>query len=319
MAGSSAVFFDGPPMYWLIPLGFVVGCIIIVLFEWYNGGLTSQNRVRLYREVMNKKEGILHENLSKALELNIDGPVTMMKFWSGAAMTTDVSREKISRVYETLALISALMLTICVTFYTANEPGDRLFGIVCCLSNCALWMATLSSTFLAVIINCLHHDSQMHPLVDLYGIFLMRVPMLLLVWGTMLIFLQFILYFKTNVDPGFPCSVCIGGCFVLAPLFFHCMHKMCWCVSVINIATELPQVGISVDEMKDALCSYYKAKDNYYLNMDKEEFLDGLPRALKKLKLTSVETELASQLFDVLTLREVNLLKESFAKKLIVM
>jgi len=316
MGESSEIYFDGPPMYWIIPVGFVVGCVVVVLFEWYCGGLTSQHRVGLYREVMNKREGILHENLSKTLELNIDGPITMMNFWSGAALNTDVSREKMSRVYETLALISALMLTICVTFYTAAPPGDHLFGIICCLSNCALWMATLSSTFLAVIINYLHHDSQMHVLVNIYGIFLMRVPMLLFVWGTMLIFLQFILYFKLNVDPGFPCSMCLGGCFVLAPLFFHCMHKMCWAVNVINTATELSEVGISMDEMEDALCSYSKVKGNYYLSMDKDEFLHGLPRALKKLKLTSVETELASQLFDALTLREVDLLKELFEKKL---
>ena len=42
-----------------------------------------------------------------------------------------------------LALVCALLLSICVTFYT-SQPKDHLFGLVACIANCALWMATLS-------------------------------------------------------------------------------------------------------------------------------------------------------------------------------
>ena len=43
-----------------------------------------------------------------------------------------------------LALVCALLLSIGVSFYTA-QPKDHLFGLVACIANCALWMGTLSN------------------------------------------------------------------------------------------------------------------------------------------------------------------------------
>ena len=45
-------------------------------------------------------------------------------------------------------------------------------------------------------------EDQLALLVGLYGGYLMRVPMMLFVWGAALVFVEFVLYFKLNVDPG---------------------------------------------------------------------------------------------------------------------
>ena len=96
-----------------------------------------------------------------------------------------------------LALVCALLLSICVTFYTSN-PSDHLYGVICCVANCALWMATLSSAFFAVVINTCEDDEHVQLLVGLYGRTLMRVPMMLFVWGCTMLFLEFVFYFKLN-------------------------------------------------------------------------------------------------------------------------
>ena len=85
-----------------------------------------------------------------------------------------------------LALVCALLLSICVTFYTSN-PSDHLYGVVCCVANCSLWMGTLSSAFFAVVIHTCESDEQVGLLVGLYGNSLMRVPMILFVWGSTLL------------------------------------------------------------------------------------------------------------------------------------
>lgn len=310
-----ATYYEGPPMYWIIPVGFVVGCIVVILFEWYGGGLTKRQRVATYRSVMNAS--VVDDDVRKKLELNVNGFQILSDFWTGKGFSiANVSKHQLSRAYECVALISALMFTVSVTFYIENFTGDHILGIVSCISNCALWMATLSSTFFLVVINSLFHDDehfthekQLHVLVKLYGETLMRVPVILFVWGTLLIFLQFILFFKLHVDPGFPCSMCLGTCFIVAPLFFHCMHKMNWAIGVSNTMTEKMSHPISVDEIEDALALYYKSKGGYCLSMDKSEFMKTLPQAVKKIKLTSVEVELASQLFDELALQELKKLK----------
>lgn len=78
---------------------------------------------------------------------------------------------------------------------------------------------------------------------------------------------------------------------------------------VSNTMTEKMSHPISVDEIEDALALYYKSKGGYCLSMDKSEFMKTLPQAVKKIKLTSVEVELASQLFDELALQELKKLK----------
>ena len=60
------------------------------------------------------------------------------------------------------------------------------------------------SAFFAVMINTCESDEQLTLLIGLYGPMLMRTPMMMFVWGTVMIFVEFVLYFKVNVDAGNP-------------------------------------------------------------------------------------------------------------------
>ena len=216
---------------------------------------------------------------------------------------------------------AALLLSICVSFYTSNA-SNHLYGIVCCVANCALWMATLSSAFFAVVINACADDAQVQVLVGLFGRPLMRVPMMMFVWGSTMLFLEFILYFKINVDSGFNCSLCLGSCLVLMPLFFHCMHKMGWSALVVMedaAACRRSAVAATPADIRARLRLYVAAAQQQQdddgqgggggggggggsgsgssvLALDCDEFLASLvdPR----VKATSVATAYARRLFD---------------------
>ena len=195
----------------------------------FHGTLTKKQRLDLYcrlpaiHKMMHTESGssngvVVEKKVRKMLERNPDGPPTVYNFWSGevAIRATELGQEDTTKVYEYLALVSALMFTVSVAFYVENPggPGTHFYGIVSCISNCALWMATLSSTLFTVVIHSLRSDEQLELLVDLFGPCLMRVPMMLFVWGTALIFIQFVLFFKISVDPGFPCTMCLTMCFL---------------------------------------------------------------------------------------------------------
>lgn len=224
MAGGEDVGSHGDPMYWLMPVGLVLGILVVVAFEVI--GRRGSNRKELFKQLVRKSDNdSLHPSIEEKLMSAVDSPGNILDFWSGGSLT-NVSRDQLTKVYEMLALVCALMLSVCVAFYTASNKTDYLYGIICCIANCTLWMGTLSAAFFCVVIHTCKSDREIELLQGLYGNFLMRVPMLLLVWGLVSLFLVFIWYFKLNIDPYFHCSLCLGGCFILAPLFFHCMHKV---------------------------------------------------------------------------------------------
>jgi len=168
-------------------------------------------------------------------------------------------------------------------------------------------MATLSSAFFAVVINACADDAQVGVLVGLFGRPLMRVPMMMFVWGSTMLFLEFILYFKINVDSGFNCSLCLGSCLVLMPLFFHCMHKMGWSALVVMedaAACRRSAVAATPGDIRARLRLYVAAAQggggggsgSSVLALDCDDFLASLvdPR----VKATSVATAYARRLFD---------------------
>ena len=189
--------------------------------------------------------------------------------------------------YEMLALVCALLLSVCVTFYTSNA-SDHVYGIVGCVANCALWMATLSSAFFAVVINTCETDEQVSLLVNLYGRNLMRVPMMLFVWGCTMLFLEFILFFKLNVDAGFSCSMCLGSCLIVAPLFFHSMHKMGWSATVVHEQARAEQrlaQPPTTEDLHATLGLYIETKGTNPLAWDCDDFLHYLKKP--HVKVTS--------------------------------
>ena len=258
----------------------------------------------------------------------------MSEFWSGRVLTKSctlpksssknscVDKNNLSKTYEMLCLVCALLLAICVTFYTANNDGDHLYGLVCCISNCALWMGTLASAFFATVLHtACKNDHDVEILVSLYGPNLMRVPMMMFVWGCSMLFLEFILYFKNTVDAGFNCSLCLGACLMVIPLFFHCMHKMGWAANVLHAknqsAAERPSSLITLHNIKAGLEAYKEEKRrmchgnvngsafndvDLTLSFDVDEFLDNfLPEYLAigtRGSLTSVQRICATKLFD---------------------
>ena len=137
----------GTPMYWTIPIGAVAGALVVLAFE----RLTKQ-MTRSPREALSPGNKLLEPEVEASLAAAVDGPRNVFEFWSGGLLFARRSREHLARSYEILSIVNALMLSVCVTFYTAADP-DTLFGLVCCIANCALWMATLSSAFFYVVVN----------------------------------------------------------------------------------------------------------------------------------------------------------------------
>jgi hypothetical protein len=137
--------------------------------------------------------------------------------------------------------------------------------------------------------------------------------MMLFVWGTSTIFLEFILYFKLNVDPGFPCSMCLGTCFVVAPLFFHCLHKMGWAAAVVHTeaaAAKRSAVVPTVNEIQATLFAYVKMKGGNVLALDRDEYLDALGGSLRTTHISSVQRAFAAKLFDAHVESELSMMMD---------
>merc|ERR1711907_362121 len=284
-----------------MPIGLIVGAMVVVAFELAVGGFSFQKRREKFVALTQKAE-LGHEvdpNVEEKLLRNIDGLANAGDFWTGGAMHLQVSKAQYTKAYEMLALVCALLLSICVTFYTAS-PSDHMFGIIACVANCALWMATLSSAFFAVMVNTCETDEQLALLIGLYGPYLMRTPMMLFVWGTSMIFLEFIFFFKENVDAGLGCTLCLTACFCVAPLFFHTMHKLGWAVAVVQEEAECQRRDAkppTADDLRTELKHYVASKGSNVLALDREEFLHVL-KIKPGARVTSVQRAFSKQLFD---------------------
>jgi hypothetical protein len=286
------------PMYWLMPVGLAVGIAVVWAFERLAD--KQQGRQDLFKTFA-RKDAEVDARVDELIKRRVDGLVNVVDFWSGAVLHAQVNKERLIQVYELLGLVCALLLSIGVTFYTANTKGSHLYGLVCCICNCALWMATLSSTFFLVAINSFESDEQLQLLVELYGTHLMRVPIIMFVWGTSLLFLEFVLYFKLNVDPGLSCSACLGACFAVVPLFFHCMHKMGWAAAIIQLDNEIQTAEATMptpDDLRDNLRAYVDTVGGNCLALDRDEFLDFCAKSRGKVKVTSVQRTFAGRIFD---------------------
>ena len=299
MAGSSDhdVGSGGDPMYWLMPAGAVAGVAVIIAFERLcaRGG----DRRAAYRLLARKGDaGGVDADVERRLLSSVNSLENVVHFWSGGSVA-GASREQLTKAYEMLALVSALMLSVCVTFYTSSSESDYVYGIVCCLANCSLWMGVLSAALFAIVIHSCGSDESVRMLIGLYGSFLLRLPMLLLVWGLVMLFLVFILYFKLHIDPYFHCSLCLGGCFVIAPLFFHCMHKIGWARAVVRAheaAERRDARAPTIADLAAILDAYVHSRAGDALALD----LEGFTRFMEShrgLAFGSVSRDVAGALF----------------------
>ena len=101
--------------------------------------------------------------------------------------------------------------------------------------------------------------------------------------------------FKETIDAGFNCSLCLGACFVVAPLFFHCMHKMGWVVTIVHHEDVVKKIP-SLEDIQTILDGYKQSKPNI-LACDLDEFLILLEK-YHYTKLTSVQKLVAKRMFD---------------------
>lgn len=291
------------PMYWIMPVGLGLGVLVVLGFETITEG--CRDRKSFFKALTKKSDKTkLDPSVEKQLNLWVDGVYNVAEFWSGGAVLSNLNKQggkkNLQKVYEMLALLCALLFTVGVTFYTSNQSGDHTYGLVCCVANCALWMATLSSTFFAVVIDSIETDEQLGLLVKLCGSVLLRVPMMLFVWGTSGLFILFVLYFKLNVDPGYNCSMCLGACFIIAPLFFHCLHKMGWAAAVVHSQASVERKKakvLNVNDLQVSLGQYLALKGGNCLALDRDEFLSALSKASGRA-LTSTQRTLALRMFE---------------------
>jgi len=286
------------PMYYLMPLGLALGIIVVCAFELLQpGGGRLSARTALYRKLAcMDKDAVLDPLVAEKLAKWVNSVGNVSTFWCGGALE-HVTREHLTKIYEMLAVVCALLFSVSVAFYLTGS-GGHAYGLVCCVANCALWMATLSAAFFAATIGACEADRDVSLLVGLYGRFLMRVPMMLFVWGTLLLFIEFVLFFKDNVDAGANCSMCLGACLVVVPLFFHCMHKLAWAAAVVQqdvAAGQTLAAPPTAAEVRAALDLYVASADG--LGLDLDDFLTALG-ARPNVRLTSTAQRFATSLFD---------------------
>merc|ERR1712070_1071756 len=79
---------DQDPMYWLMPIGLIVGAMVVVAFELAVGGFSFQKRREKFVALTQKAE-LGHEvdpNVEEKLLRNIDGLANAGDFWTGGAV-----------------------------------------------------------------------------------------------------------------------------------------------------------------------------------------------------------------------------------------
>lgn len=306
----------GDAMYWLMPVGVVLGVFVVIAFEAVFGG-RKKERVRQYLKVTGQSENALVEPMvEEKLHSMINSVENIVQFWSGGSLC-NVNKDQLCKVYENLALVSALMLSVCVAFYTNSDSADYIYGMVACIANCTLWMGTLSAAFFAVVVHTCKTEDEVSMLIGLYGSHMMRVPLLLLIWGLAMLFLVFILYFKLNIDPYFHCSLCLGGCFIIAPLFFHALHRLGYVRNIVYAHYESrDRLGRtpSLCDLQNVLAEYIRStREPGVLSLDKTEFLHFLDKQLH-LRIGSVARSCAADLFDTHVKDELSKLRSAPAK-----
>ena len=164
---------DDDPMYWVVPVGLVLGLLVVWVFERHTstGGSVKRRKAffrklaapvaNRYREAPGTSAEdaapILDASVYEKLERPINGQSNIAQFYSGGAIlhqgNHSASAQYYTKVYERLSLVSALLLTISVNFYTANKVHNHIYGLICCVTNCVMWFATVSSVFFSAALS----------------------------------------------------------------------------------------------------------------------------------------------------------------------
>lgn len=291
-------------MYWLLGVGMAAGVLVTLAFE-SKQGLLGGNAARMSRLKSLTKKGeaaTLDPRVQHKLARWVNGISNICHFWTGGFMVPNgnaASREQYIKMYEMLALLSALLLTVGVTYYTASDASMHLHGVLCCVANCALLLGTLMSTFFAGAVSMFGAQVHVDLLVGLFGINLMRGPMILFVIGLGLLYLEMVLWFKMTVDAGATCTLCLSACFTMAPLFFHTMHKMGWAVEVVAEEIRAESRNAKMPTPEDLQACFRRYLDDHEgicLSLDRDEFLALLE--VPGVRVTSVQRVFAGQIFD---------------------
>ena len=122
--------------------------------------------------------------------------------------------------------------------------------------------------------------------------------MILFLWGTAMLFLEFVFYFKMEVDPGFPCAMCLTACLVIVPLFCHCMNKLGWVGMLVKLDADVKEREAkhpTVENLRNLLSSYVKSKGACVLALDRDEFVDMVRS--QPYRFTSTQLAFADKIF----------------------
>jgi hypothetical protein len=291
---------DDDPQFWHLALGVTAGLILVTLFEFYQrGGATTVAR---FVSLTGKEESsAVDPAVRRRLATWVNGAANVVDFWSGGFLVCQdkATPEQYVKVFETLGLLSALLLTVGVTYFTASDQDFHLHGVVCCVANCSLLLGTLMSTFFAVALGTFQSSQQVDLFVGMIGRIILRGPILFFVVGLILLYGEMVLWFKMTIDAGSTCVICLTMCLILAPIFLHSMHKIGWAVKIVKEETAAEQrlaAAPTPEGLRARLEAYVDSKGGACLLMDRDEFLEGLDTA--GIRATSVQKTLAGRLFD---------------------
>jgi len=284
------------PMYWIIAIVGVVGVILTLVFEYFDNMLFEDV---VNQSVMDDEEHEIHVKYSS----NINSFDNVFRFWTGQYLRNLIDKNHFSNVYKSIALIAAVLWSVGTEFYTANTqgafPSDHAYGIVSCVANCALWMSCLSATFFSIAVSACKNNAELHLLVNLYGEWLLPIPLIFLLWGTGLLLSQFFIYFHNTVDSGFWLTIAISCCLSMIPLFIHCLHKMGWAMSIVQTEMKFREeknLTQGTEDIREALKQYLISKPDNVLHYDMEEFIDTIH--LPGTKMTTGKKIFAENLFN---------------------
>merc|ERR1712072_469774 len=100
-------------MYWLMPIGFAVGVLVVILFERLSSPTWKTSERKALFNKLTRRSGWkdMDPTLEQELEKKIDNVENVLHFWCGGAMNY-MKKDEYCKVYEMIALVSALMLSI---------------------------------------------------------------------------------------------------------------------------------------------------------------------------------------------------------------
>merc|ERR1711972_436549 len=113
-----------------------------------------------------------------------------------------------------------------------------------------------------------------------------------------LVFLEFILYFKFTIDAKLSCSLCLGGCGLFIPLFIHSMNKMGWAIKVVNQESDdlSSDHTPTLEDLTARFRIYSHSNRENVLAFDRDEFLAFSMKG--RIHVTSVQQTVLGKIFD---------------------